>query len=73
MGDAVKDSALAFAEEPAVAFSDTPGVAFPRFLGESCSHSKASEDWSVEDVITPQLLQILRGFSSFFWIFFGRK
>ena len=56
--DTVEDSTLAFLEDPAVAFSG--------LLGDSGSHSKTSVGWNSEDVLAPQLFQILRGFSSFF-------
>jgi hypothetical protein len=70
--DAVEDSLLAFMKSSAVTFSFL-AVAFAGFLGDSSSHSKASEGWNSEEVFSPLLFQILRGFSSFFPGFSGTK
>ena len=64
--DAIEDLALTLTESSAVAFPGFLGVAFSGLLGDSSSHSKASECWNSEDVFSPPLFQILRGFSSFF-------
>jgi hypothetical protein len=70
--DPVEDSLLAFMKSSAVTFSFL-AVAFSGFLGDSSSHSKASECWNSDDVFPPPLFQILRGFSSFFSGFSARK
>jgi hypothetical protein len=64
--DALEEPLPPLAEEPADAFPLPVAVAFPPLLGESISHSKASEVWNSEDVYLPLLFQFLRGFSSFF-------
>jgi hypothetical protein len=62
--DAMKDPLLTLTESSAVAFPGFLGVAFSGFLGDSRSHSKASKCWNSEDVLSPPLFQILRGFST---------
>jgi hypothetical protein len=64
--DAIEEPLPTLTESSAVAFPGFLGVAFSGFLGDSSSHSKASEGWNSEDVFSPLLFQILRGFSSFF-------
>src|SRR5262249_46257060 len=64
--DALQEPLPPLLEEPAVTLSPPVAVAFPDPLGDSGRHSKASEVWSNEDVLLPQLFQKLRGFSSSF-------
>jgi hypothetical protein len=64
--DAFKDSLFALTEDPALALLAILGIAFPGLVRDSGSHSKTSVDWNNEDVLTPQLFQNRRGFSSFF-------
>ena len=71
--DAIEESPPTFMESSAVAFPGFLGVAFSGLLGDSSSHSKASEGWNSEDVFSPQLFQILRGFSSFFRNIWARR
>ena len=41
-------------------------LALPQFVGDSRFHSKASVNWSIEELYMPLLFQKHRGFSSFF-------
>jgi hypothetical protein len=64
--DAIEDSLPTFTKSSAVALPGLLAVAISARLGDSGRHSKTSESWNSEDVFSPQLFQILRGFSSFF-------
>ena len=64
--DAIEHPWLAFPKEIAVSFSRRVAVAFWGLLGDSRSHSKASVSWNSDGILTSQLFQKLRGFSSFF-------
>ncbi|HMB05772.1 MAG TPA: hypothetical protein VKP69_18805, partial [Isosphaeraceae bacterium] len=63
--DAIENPSLAFPKEIAVSFSRRGAVAFWGLLGDSRSHSKASVRCNSDVILTSQLFQKLRGFSSF--------
>jgi hypothetical protein len=63
--DAIEDSLATLPEDSAAPFSGLVALVFLGLAGDSSSHSKTSVVWNIEDVFLPQLLQKLRGFSSF--------
>jgi hypothetical protein len=63
--DAIEDTLATLAEDPAVSFSGLVALVFLGLARDSSSHSKTSVVWNSEDVLSPLLLQKLRGFSSF--------
>src|SRR5262249_7106938 len=67
MDDTVEHSPPALVQESVVAISLPLAIAFRGVLGESRSHSKASEGWSSEDVFHSPLFQNPRGFSRLFY------